>query len=305
MKKILLFVLTGMLPVVLGITSLHAGYSPKGKPFVALGGQIVEVKGAISSLQDQIDLLVHHVDSIEQRVDANAAAIATLTVQNATMQNLIDNNLTTITDIQDLILSLELGNTDLMQQVSENVGDITALQAEIAENEALIASLESSILMIQDGVISLEFSLQEQIDNNHLLINMLGTEIDIINAELEFKQNLVNGICPDGSAVQQILPDGSVICGAAGGGTSGQIETVFSYTGLSANPGETVSISATCPEGYAVVSAGMTNAKGWDITKLHTSADSISTNAALLIATNGNSYRTWITAVATCLRMVP
>lgn len=48
------------------------------------------------------------------------------------------------------------------------------------------------------------------------------------NAQLALKQKLINGTCPDGSAVQQVLSDGSVVCQGVSG-TSGQLEKIAVY----------------------------------------------------------------------------
>lgn len=310
-KRIFLFLLCAVLSVTTWVPSVQAGSTPKGKPFVAINDQIVEVKGAISSIQDQIDSLVSRVDTVEERVGANEQAIVNLNNQNAALQALVDNSLTSIADIQAEISLLQNDNANLSDELSALPADSTAqiqsLQNQIDANNSEIASMQSSLLMVQDGAISLESSLQGQIDNNQKLIGALQDQVGLINETLATKQSLINGTCPDGSAVQQILADGSVICETAGGGGSGSIETVFSYIGQNADPGGKVNVAATCPDGYSVVSAGMTNAAGWDVFKLHTGANSNDpgANAALLIATNNNSYTTWITAVATCMRLVP
>ena len=47
------------------------GSTPNGKPFIAINDQIIEVKGAISSIEDQLAELVAQASSLEDRVAAN------------------------------------------------------------------------------------------------------------------------------------------------------------------------------------------------------------------------------------------
>lgn len=310
MKKGLLLVFASLVCVSFYSQSVQAGNFPKGKPFVALNDQVVEVKGSISSLEEQIDILVGRVDSIEQRVTANEAAILKLGNQNAALQTLITSALTSIEDINAEISLLQNDNENLKAQMAalaEGSSEIETLQAEIDENKAMIATLEDSMLMVNDGVISLETSLQEQIDNNVELMGVIQDQVALINETLETKQNIIDGVCPDGSAVQQINADGSVVCGAAGGGVSGQFESIRVYQGMSAGPGRSVEIGVSCPDGYAATSAGINNGTGWDLHQLNTTPDdhALYPNGAILNATNKNSYPTWITAVAACMRLVP
>ena len=293
---------------VLFSTTLAAGSgnSPKGKPFIAINDQIVEVEGAISSLQDQIEILVGHVDTIEQRVTANEAAIASLQNQNAILNALTQQNLSDIASIEGEILLLQQTNADLQTMIATNSDDITTLQGEVAANDAMIATLQSSILLVSNDLISLETSLQSQIEHNETLIVAIQDELDIINSELALKQNIINGTCPDGSAMQQILLDGSVICEGTGG-TSGQLQTTTSYQhSYYTSPGQTTSVLATCPTGYVATSAGFERARGWDVYRLFTIAEGHGYDErGLLQARNNNTYSTSITVITTCTRIAP
>ena len=66
------------------------------------------------------------------------------------------------------------------------------------------------------------------------MILAIQSEIDTINADLAFKDNLLGGICPSGEAVTEIQTDGSLVCRPAGGGgggagTPGQLDIVQVY----------------------------------------------------------------------------
>lgn len=292
---------------VIGATPAFAagnGTSPKGKPFVALQDQVVEVQGAVSSLQDQLDLLVARVDNVEQRVDANAAAIVNLQSQNDALSALVNQNLSDIAAINAEITYLNDQNTQMRADIAANQGDIAALEAEVAANEAMINSLQSAILMVQDGVISLENSLQAQIDHNTQLIGALQSEVDQINQALAFKQNLVGGTCPSGQAIRQILSDGSVICDA-GGGASGSLHAVHAYQYQYGAPGQYLTINAYCPGGYTATGAGFYNARGWNVVSSFTQHNSTYYNYGSVTAVNQNPYSSYFYAVTSCTRFVP
>jgi hypothetical protein len=290
--------------MVVGVTFVQAGSNPKGKPFVAINDQIVEVKGAVTSLQDQIDLLVTRADSVEERLVATEAAVGSLVVQNAAIQALVDANLANEADIQTEIIFLKQASTDLNNMIVNNVSDIGALEIEVAGTQALISSLEASLIMLDNGVLSLEVSLQEQINNNTELLSSLVQEINMLSAKLEQKQNMINGVCPDGSAVQKILSDGGLVCGEAGGGTSGQLETTFVYTMVNAERNQWIDSIAQCPEGYIVSGPGYNWAAGWTIQASYSGSGN-TPNYSRLLARNDNPYSDFIVSVSTCLRIAP
>lgn len=299
---------TALLAAVGVVTSAYAGgKSPQGKPFVAINDQITAVNGEISTMQHQIDSLVGQVADMQDRLTADESAITQVQDLNADLQRLVDNNSTSLTDINNEISSLQTENTTLQADIAANSGDVTSEQSQLNTNAAEIAALQDAILKVNNGMISLQTSLQDQITNNTNLIAAINTEIDMINANLTTKQDLINGTCPDGSAVQQINPDGSVVCGAIGGDTSGQLETTFVWSnsyitgGASTPPGQMASVSVSCPDGYTATSAGVNGAIGWKINMLQTGYR----QNAVVQAINENPYATGLTVVATCIRFTP
>ena len=44
------------------------GTNPRGKPFIKLADQIIEIEGEISTIQDQVDAIVAQVATIEEKV---------------------------------------------------------------------------------------------------------------------------------------------------------------------------------------------------------------------------------------------
>jgi hypothetical protein len=278
----------------------------KGKPFVALQDQIVEVEGAISSLSDQVEILIGDVDSIEARMSASETAIQDLQNQIDSLNALIIGNYTTIDDVNAAIDALS--------------ADMTA------ENEALKLTLQAAIADVEAGTIDLTDDLQLQIDNNKALIAILSAEIES-QAEWEaFNDNLINGVCPDGSFVTSIEIDGSLVCGDVGdnGGAAG---TLLSFTSFGPdvrvypagvpNPERYNSTSgynfgyATCPEG-SIVTSGQWVSGGaravnlvFSQTYVHGSADAWTPkNSARIGAFNtSDRYIVSFRPAATCMRL--
>ena len=304
MNTLLKSTLVLAMSVAFGATTAHAGSggSPNGKPFVAINGALVEVQGVTSSLQDQIDALVASVDTLEGLVGANQTAIATLQSQNQALSALVQQNVSDIASIEAEILALQQANADLQDQIAANSGDIATLQEQVAENTGLIVDLQEAINLVNNSIISLETSLQTQIDNNLALILSIESEIDAINDQLALKQNLVNGICPDGSAIQQIFEDGSVFCEGVSG-ASGQLQSGEVIITEWVNPGITINRKVYCPDGWVATGAGYA---GFDfaVSKIHTGSI-YGRDFAHLRARNDKAAINDLHTVATCTRIIP
>lgn len=250
-KHLSLLILSGVIS-----SSVYAGQggSPSGKPFISINDEIVEVQGAVSSLQDQIDLLVEDVNTLEGRAAANEGAIETLEIATQALQFLVDQNLTDISEVQSQISALETDNDALAEQIATNSGDIVFLQEEMEANTTLLNQLQSAVLAIENDLISLNDSLTTQIDNNAELIGLLQQQIDTIDEQLTFHENLANGTCPDGSAVVDILDDGSSVCGAVGGSGSLNLTATYRYTTVPSNG--SVGAYSSCPSGMVAIGGG-------------------------------------------------
>lgn len=179
----------------------------QGKPFIAINEQIVEVQGAVSTLEDQVAELIGKVDSIEERLSANEKAIVDLMDKNDALESLIAGAYTSISDIE---------------------GEISVLSGAMDTNAGLISSLQSAIISIQNGQIDLEESLQGQIDKNLELIGMLEGNIDAINNFLETDQHITEGTCPDGEYVIGHT-ENSVSCAPVNGGGNSSISGYLTF----------------------------------------------------------------------------
>lgn len=288
------------------------GDSPNGKPFVTINEQIIEVQGAITSLEDQIDMVVGQVDTLEGRVTATEAAITTVESANASLQTLVNQNLSDIASIQGQISALEAENDSLQVMIIENGGDIETLEAQIATNSQLISDLQQALLNVEDGYISMGEGLQDQIDDNAELIMTLQADIDVIAESLEFQQNLAAGVCPNGTAVVDVQADGSYICASAGtstgGGTPNLITTWAVGPDFYIQGGSYGGQYVHCPPEYVAIDAGYyISTRNVDVIRLYTfigTSDINSNNRgeAYGFFYNNNSYQTRVHVIATCLK---
>lgn len=243
-----LFVTAALIPgLLLAGNNTNKGANPNGKPFVELGGQIVEVEGEISDLQDQIDALVGRVDTVEGLQTAMATAITNLQAENVTLQNQIDANAADVDSLEAQISALNSDILDLQAQIDANGDADGALQAQVDD-------LAGQVTTLSLAIDTLEGNLQASIDNNSALISDMQIQLDALEQELAEKQNRVNGLCADGSAIREILADGSVICQLASGGGSGNLQTVFSSN--CRNGSNSGGARAYCPAGYLAVNSG-------------------------------------------------
>jgi uncharacterized coiled-coil protein SlyX len=237
-------------------STAFAGSSPNGKPFIAINDQIIEVNGAISSIEEQIEELVASVDNIEERVGANEQAITDLQDENAILETLIDQNATDIVTINGLISDLQAENDQLAIDIAANAGDIAALEARVAVNESMIASLQAAIVDVNIALGTGLADLQGQIDNNLVLINALQGEISNINSLLAAKQNIISGTCSPGYSIRQINTDGSVACEYDDTGSTSISRTVVSKYASNASAGAWQAETVYCPSGFTITGGG-------------------------------------------------
>lgn len=230
------------------IASNQSNISALQAAISGFGTQISSLESDISDLQDQIATVGDANGSLQAQINAKTAEIASL-------QGQIDNNTAAIAANETNIATLEAdqsvlsGNLAALEAQDSDLQDqLDANAAAIAENEALLESTRSD--------------LQGQIDQNAALIAALQTDITLIQAELDLKQNLINGICPNGTAVTRVMEDGTLVCGTVGGSGGaagvGQLETYLGVKAMAVNALQSAFITATCDyeAGYRATGGG-------------------------------------------------
>ncbi|MCK4742378.1 MAG: hypothetical protein KAT25_01015 [Sulfuriflexus sp.] len=219
---------------------IAAGGQPKGKPFVALQNDIVEVQSTISTLQEQVESLVTHVNDIEDRIGANETAITTLQLENNELQIQIDASGEDIETLQSQIDTLEEDNANLAALVA-NGGSSDDLQAQIDANAELISSLEQSIATIST------------FQNNATLIEILQEQVAHIQSVLDEQAALADGQCPHGELlIGYNAPTQTTLCQPITGSPSevGYLQ----YHTISLLPGRTANAGLNCSEGNGIPS---------------------------------------------------
>lgn len=188
--------------------------SPNGKPFIELQGQIIEVQSDIASLERQFETLRDDVTGLDLdlqgQIDALSAEIGQLQQKDLELQ----------ANLEQMVLQLEAQGTaisTLLAELSQVNRDIIYLMNATGDNAQDIAALESAKAQILSNLAALDAGLVSaiaQISDNKSLITMIEDEIDELAAA---KQNDITGQCPEGSSVQSVNDDGSLMCGTADG----------------------------------------------------------------------------------------
>lgn len=232
----------------------------KGKPFVAIDNQLIEVQGAVSSLEAQVALLVGQVATVEEHVAAAAAAIESLQDQNAALTLLVNENMSSILSIQDGISLLQQESEAIHADIVANAGIILEYQqAQLDANAMMITDLQQALILVENNSVSLGDSLQAQIDANFGLIEALQSDIEIINAGLLEKQRILEGNCPTGYALEHIAPNGALTCVEVGV-SPGQLQGLTISHSIELNNIFAANWFPQCPDTYTAVSIGWTNA---------------------------------------------
>ena len=185
------------------------GSNPKGKPFIEIAGQIVEVQNDIDTLeaahQDLVDAVAALDLDLQGQINAINAEIAALQAKDVDLQASL-NTVIAALDAQGSTI-----NT-LLQDLSNVNTDIVTLSNSVGDNELAIANLEAQQGAILADIAALDANIVTAITgigDNLLLIEML--EFDIADLEAN-KQNDIDGTCPVGTSVTTVRDDGSLAC---------------------------------------------------------------------------------------------
>jgi len=100
---------------------------PNGKPFVEVDGRLIEVEGAVISLQDQVKTLIGDVSSLEESLAAHKTVLSQLLTDFDDLQNQVS---TTDADLQDQITNIE-GLIGVVQDSIDELKNQLALKQNI------------------------------------------------------------------------------------------------------------------------------------------------------------------------------
>lgn len=210
-KKLLVLSLSALIPC----SAIAAGGSPKGKPFVEIQGQIVEVQGDISGLEAQLADALSRIESLEEKVTVIENHIVELEAKDTALE----------TQIQDVVAQATANNTDialLFQSVADINTQIELLRTDVdangnlsQENADAIVALEAEIAVARDEIAQNVSGISSLLSQQQTIVEAIEDmeeQILILQAQLAAKQDLVDGTCLGNSAIQSIEPDGSVVC---------------------------------------------------------------------------------------------
>jgi len=225
---------------------------------IALSTMLYAAKGEQGSshgqpfltLQGQIDKLVGDADTVELRLTGLEAATVKLEGDVAALNVELDGLHTEVSQLRGYV-------SDYTDNIKKNLDYIIEIRGVI---DLMIDQLQVFGEYTQDSLEAMEAAMEENandISNNFLIIQAMGYEIESIEANMELKQNIINGICPEGQAVVSVNDeenDGELICKAVS--VSGDLETTVITKSMSIPAFHTSTIVADCPAGTVVTGGG-------------------------------------------------
>lgn len=247
--------------------------STNGQPFKTVRSHIemisIDFQATVDDLQAKItaaeDKLQAQIDDLNESQSAQNDLIVTLQNTVSVLEERISTNeediiaLKLLVSIQgDLIINLQEKLSDLEGRVSTNEANISYLILADQTFNTLISTIQGQIesltILINMNTGNV-LTLQGQVENLEATLTNLQSQINL-------KQNIISGICSEGSSIRQINTNGSVICEvddiSAGAGTLGST-TIIKTSRIPAVSGAfagTLSLNSTCPSGYRVTGGG-------------------------------------------------
>lgn len=151
--------------------------------------------------------------------------------------------------IQEQFVEVELQIEDMQEQINLLMTNVTNIEERLEVNEQFIADLQAENQIIKDDLTDLQAQADAngtQIDMNSAeiqnviakltansaKIQFLENQVEDINNTLLTKQDILDGNCEDGYYLQQIDPDGGIICGKGETGSDGIDRYVVTHTSI-------------------------------------------------------------------------
>ncbi len=261
------------------IPSAYAGGTPKGKPFVQLGNQIIELQGqleqtieqqveqltTVAITADKVATLEGTVLSLEDRVLSLEDRVATAETNLSLLNTKATNQEDQITQLINGALAHGVDILALQNKLITVNQQIATLETEVGDHAAEIAALQlqatSLTAQIETNAAGLT-ALQAGLEETNELIDALEAELAELQLVLETKQNIINHTCPVGQAVVGISPDSGVGCAAVG--TSGAL-TAQTWSKVHNFTAPVVVHLYQCPTGTTLASGAFLKISGKDM----------------------------------------
>jgi len=182
-----------------------------------------------------------------------------------TLQGQIDKLVGDANTVEDRLTGLEAATLKLEDEVVVLKDDVATL---VVELDNLYTIVDGDAEATQEAIDALKKDIEKNtldIDSNLDMIAVLGDEIIVIKENMELKQNIINGVCPDGQALVAVNTDENdavMICETVSGAGDFLQTVKYAYTGLS--PNKTTTLTAQCPAGY-ISSGGGFHTRSTDI----------------------------------------
>jgi len=140
----------------------------------------------------------------------------------------------------------------------------------VVELDNLYTIVDGDAEATQEAIDALKEDIEKNtldIDSNLYMIAVLGDEIIVIKENMELKQNIINGVCPDGQAVVSANDeenDGVLICKSVSG--SGDLEKTVITKIMDVRRYQTKTIEAVCPVDTVATGGGfIANARDMEV----------------------------------------
>jgi len=186
---------------------------PNGKPFIEIDGEIISIKGDISTIQDELRATLSRIGTLEGKVSAISNKITELETKDSDLQNQINDVLTLAQANDHLIIEFFKQNAALQKQIDE-------MRSNVDENGDLSAESAAAILELQKQLDSNSEQLALNVPNLTSLLaeqNVINTAIDgmdkqieELQSEIDAKNEFLTADCGS-RAIKSINSDGSYL----------------------------------------------------------------------------------------------
>ena len=186
--------------------------APKGKPFIEVNGQIVELQNDVNELESLTSDIVSRIDGLELDFQAQIDLLGTeIDLANLSIEE--NSQL-----IQSLVETTEANGYDINFALSELVRLEQALESTKSDAMATAADVtqvQDELNLIRDDIAQNASGLLAAVSDIRLqssLVTQLQSMTSDLAVRIETKQDDIDGGCPAGSYIGSIADEGNVTC---------------------------------------------------------------------------------------------